>query len=346
MQEAPFTIQVEPVQGCNLGCDFCGIHAIGYQQKKRGLDVMDLATAQSLADQIKALGWNPRIEFAMHGEPTLHPQLDEMISIFREALPKAYLMVTSNGGGLLKDTKETVLNLFMAGLNTLALDDYESNQIVQRVLENMGGGPLQVVNYPEDGLKWSPHTRHTGRRIVIIKDISSSDAGTHATLNNHAGSSFPQTDAAWGKRCAKPFRELSVRWDGNVAICCNDWPGVFKVGNVLVEGLDAVWQSARLEAARKALYHGRRDLVNPCHGCDATSYRVGLLPDKMGKETLEEPTEDDLAVLAEAASGEAYTVPVRGPLPPVTIPLNKLTRNLWLDSQHREGKAHSKLGWK
>lgn len=28
-----------------------------------------------------------------------------------------------------------------------------------------------------------------------------------------------------GKRCAMPFREMAIRWDGSVALCCDDWRG-------------------------------------------------------------------------------------------------------------------------
>lgn len=311
MQDAPFVIQVEPVQGCNLGCSFCGIHHIGYGFKKRGFDYMELETARDLADQIRTLGWNPRIEFAMHGEPSLHPELHLMIAAFREALPKGYILVTSNGGGFLKDPTGRAMELFDAGLNTLALDDYESARIVRRVLAGAVLPGVNIVNYPEDGLEWSPHTRRTGKHLVIVKDISTSETGTHATLNNHAGSAAPMTDAHQHKRCAKPFREMSVRWDGSVAICCNDWPGQYKCGNVREDGLFEVWHSPEMVSARRALYHGRRDLINPCAGCDALSYRVGFLPDKKGQQTLPEPTSQDQQVMDKASSGEPYTSTVR-----------------------------------
>lgn len=321
VQEAPYCIQVEPVQGCNLGCDFCGIHAIGYQQKQRGLDFMELSTAQSVARQAAELGWNPRIEFAVHGEPTLHPDLSGLVKAFRDELPGAYLLITSNGGGLLTDTITKVQELFDAGLNTLALDDYESNKIVQRVLHNIGGDVLfDVFDYPKNRSA-SPHTRHNGQRVVIIEDLGNAKSGTHSSIHNSAGDAFPLDYSKEGKRCAKVFREISVRWDGNVAICCNDWSGTFKVGNVITDGLNSVWHHPRMYAARAALYAGERSALIPCHGCNATTYRNGLLPDKKGKETVPSLTVDDRLLLAEAVEGDPYTSRVR----PVLLP-NPTTR--------------------
>jgi len=335
-QDAPFALQLEASQGCNLGCDFCGIHAIGYQKLKRGKDLMSVEMAESIAAQVAYPGWNPRIEFAMHGEPTMHPLLDVLIGKFREALPRAYIMVTSNGGGLLGgDVKAKVRALFDAGLNTLALDNYETAKIVPKIIEKIAGQtwddvygnvqhllPVDLEQSKETiELKWypldktaSPHTRHRGRLISVVQDISRAPDGTHATLNNHAGSAGPLDYSKQGQRCAKPFREMSIRWDGNVAICCNDWPGYYRTGNVREDGLLHVWNSPAMQAARVALYHGRRDLVAPCNGCDATSYRVGLLPDKLGKQTLPEPTAATRRAIAAAQAHGPYTTPVRAPI--------------------------------
>lgn len=323
-QDAPFCIQIEPVQGCNLGCDFCGIHAIGYGQKARGLDFMDPELAENLARQVADLGWNPRIEFAMHGEPTLHPDLPALIRPFREHLPKAYLLVTSNGGGLLTDTVDRIQALFDAGLNTLALDDYDSNKIVQRVLRNIGQDVVfDVFDYPRTHPNASPHTRSTGQRVVIVEDLVSASNGTHSIVHNSAGDAFPLDYSKEGQRCAKVFREISVRWDGNVAICCNDWSGTFKVGHASADGLEAVWQHPRMQAARRALYAGERSALIPCKGCNATTYRNGLLPDKKGKGDLPPLDVDDRITLAEATEGEPYTSrarPVLMPVPAVPPP--------------------------
>lgn len=310
-QESPFAIQMEPTEGCNLSCNFCAIASIGMGRVRRGNEkFMDLAIAQSVAQQVKDLGWNPRIEYAMHGEPTLHPNLPDLISPFRGY----YTLVTSNGGGLLQDTVAKVRALFDAGLNTLALDDYETNRMIERFLENAGhtagATPFHISFYPDDRTA-SPHTRSKGHRVVILKDLTEATAGTHSDVHNSAGDAGLLDARLNTQRCAKPFREISVRWDGNVAICCNDWPGDYKVGNVMDDGLEAIWNHERFQAARNALYHGRRDLIPTCDGCTAKSYRVGLLPDKKGRVDLPMPTFDDSVIIEEAMEGEPFTPRVR-----------------------------------
>jgi hypothetical protein len=235
-------------------------------------------------------------------------------------------MVTSNGGGLLRKVPgpvEAIRRLFNAGANVIALDDYRGAGLVPRIrsaLEQhtyedfLAAEVWDTYEYPANPAG-NPHTRRrpADRDLVFIEDITDATTGTHATFNNHAGCAFPRSEAAQGKRCAKPFRELSVRYDGGVAICCNDWRGVYKIGNVWdVHDINDLWWHPRMDAARRLLYHGRR-VVGPCAGCDATSYRTGLLPDKKGRVELPVPTDQDMRIARIACAGRSMALPVLRP---------------------------------
>lgn len=318
-QEPPNAVQVELVEGCNLWCEFCGLRGIREKAGDKNMKYMTPATLTRICSEIKRLGWNPRMEFAMHGEPTMHPDYIGMIRIVREVLPRQSIMMTSNGGGLLRPPGPVpnVHALFEAGLNILAFDDYQYVKIGEKIrfaFNYHPEVPFPTFEYPAQK-EASPHTRahYKERRFVFIKDISKAVDGTHADLNNHAGAAAPPPDVVYAKRCAKPFRELSFRWDGNVALCCNDWRGEFKVANINETPLEKLWQHPRFQAARRYLYHGERGGLSPCDKCDARSYRVGLLPDKLGKDSLPEPTTKDARLVREATAGRSYTTPVKRP---------------------------------
>lgn len=319
-QDPPNAVQVEFVEGCNLACSFCGIQSIRennadgpsntHGKASDPYKYMTVATATALCHAIARAKWNPRIEFAMHGEPTMHPFFIDMVRLFRNLLPKAPLMMTSNGGGLLKDTKDTVNALMDAGLNVLFLDNYERIKIVDKIQERYDG-PHPVYEYPADK-RANPHRRRkvTEHDIVVGMDLTLATNGTHAQVSNHAGSAFPLNHEQDGKRCAKPFRELSVRYDGNIALCCNDWPGWYKCGNIMETNLDEIWQGEAFHAARTKLYHGQRNF-GPCNGCDNTTLRNGLLPDRMGQKALPEPTAETEEAVKNALSGGTYTKRVK-----------------------------------
>lgn len=316
-QEPPFAVQIELVEGCNLRCSFCGIN--GIRGKERIYKYMTAKTAERIASQLAKHGWNSRIEFAMHGEPTMHPNAAKIVGIFRKHLPRASMLMLSNGGGLQgPEGLSKIHELFDAGLNTLGLDEYQNVNLVPKIISalnvtssmRMQHG-FEFYVYPDDPLG-NPHARQKpkSRRLVHIRPIDANTEGTHATLNNHAGAGAPKSNAGQGKPCAKPFRELSVRWDGSTAICCNDWRGELATGNIHKVDLMEIWHGKVMDEARKRLILGMRDF-GPCAGCDATSYRVGLLPDKFGRETLPKPTKAGKQFLDEQAAKIPLTSPVK-----------------------------------
>lgn len=320
VQEPPYAVQIELAEGCNLRCSFCGLS--GIRGKDNAYKFMDVATLDVLCQEMIRLNWNPRIEFAMHGEPSMHPDPAKMVGVVRAASPGWSIMMTSNGGGLLQrpGPAHRIGALFAAGLNVLALDDYDGANIVSKIRKALrdeddqgGAREFNVYEYPKQP-SGNPHTRRHRdvHDLVYVQDISKAKTGTHSHLNNHAGSGAPPLEKFLAARCAKPFRELSVRYDGRVAVCCNDWRGEYYCGSVVDDGLEKVWNGSAMGAARQMLYHANRDF-GPCAGCDAKSDRVGLLPDKYGRDTVPRPNAQTKSDIATALLGGPLTTPVLRP---------------------------------
>lgn len=310
-QDPPFTIQVELSEGCNIKvprsdgskglCEHCGLNGI-----RKGIGeykFMTVETATMLASQIRDAKWNSQLLFAMHGEPSMNPNMVEIIATFRRYLPKAYMVMLSNAGGFIRPGMvDSVLD---AGLTTLALEDYAGAGLLERV--DLSSVKYPVKHYPADK-DANPHHRTKKKSVVIVSDISAETKGTHSILNNHAGSGMPPNRDGWGKRCAKPFREIGVRWDGTISGCCVMWRNEVEAGNIHTSTIDTIWQNKVMNAMRRILITGDRYRIEACGKCDHPSYRVGLLPDKYGKVKLPTYTKEDLATISEASSGQVTKV--------------------------------------
>jgi radical SAM protein with 4Fe4S-binding SPASM domain len=297
-QDAPFTIQIDLTEGCNIRvprpdgteglCWACGLN--GIREGVGDYKFMTLETAEELAKQIKIAGWNSQLLFAGFGEPSMNPNVFLIIEAFRRHLPRQYMVMLSNGA---KFTKEGMIDsIFDAGINTLAIEDYDGG-LGEKIA---WPASREVMNYPANK-DANPHQRSRKQRLVFLTDIAGETKGTHSVLNNHAGIGLPPRKVK--ARCAKVFREVAVKWDGHISICCIDWRRETDFGNINHTAIDTIWNNEKFKAARRILLTGERDKIGICSRCDHPSYRIGLLPDKFGKVKLEGYTDADVALIKD-----------------------------------------------
>lgn len=286
MIKRPWSIQVELVEGCNRMCKFCGIHGIRDGVGNYKMMPMDVAIA--IVDGCSTFCPNARYEFAMHGEPTMHPQYLEIISRFREALPKAQLQMTTNGRVFMKSQEwmqVKIEELLDAGLDFVLLDTYYPERDVLREMA-YALECIEVLDFYNDMVPrhmspWHNHHRKLHDTVILLDDLLDNNGKARSrVIYNHAGNSgmIPALDVPLGKTCTLPFREMAFRWDGSVSLCCHDWGDEYHIANILEMSIDSIWNHDRFNAARRFLRHKMR-AFNPCSRCDIGSGgRSGLLP--------------------------------------------------------------------
>ena len=328
-QQPPYCVQIEATLGCQLRCTFCGINGGPADGPGHDLQFMSIETALVVSTALaeaRQHGWNPRLEFARRGEPSMHPDLPAVIATFRAHNPRLQVQVTTNGGGLLRKPGpvERIRDLFAAGVNLLAIDDYESVGIGTRVRNELGtprdtprhtgyvpellvadgASPMTVewLEHPIDNESHPNHRYKPGtRKLIFLADPTRTDA-PRMTLNNHAGYGSPLRD--YPKPCVKPFREVGVNWDGSIDLCCVDWISEYRIGSLHERSLNDLWNDVAFEAARRYLLRGERSALRPCLGCDHPGYNTNWLPGKGsdGRVNYPAPTPADDAVIRETLS--------------------------------------------
>lgn len=286
----PNSINIETVQGCNRRCNFCGTMGM-----EKAFHFVDINTVIHTVKLIKQANYYPRIRLAAHGEPTLHQNICEIVKTIRKYLPKSPISLFTNGT-VIEKRPELVDGLFNAGLNNLIVDEYSDHLVGKFIRNDATCKKYEIVEH-KNGTSMLIGVKYNDQRICIIPPIDAGFETANHKLCNQCGAALPPLKTPYNKRCSVIFREMTVRWDGNIAICCNDFRGYYFVTNILnCRNLEDAWFHPRFESARKILYQGKRSFF-PCNVCDVKGNRVGLLPDCAGKETMPLPTENDYAIV-------------------------------------------------
>jgi radical SAM protein with 4Fe4S-binding SPASM domain len=68
--------------------------------------------------------------------------------------------------------------------------------------------------------------------------------------------------------CSYPVDTLTVRWDGEVLLCCQDWEHEETFGNLQHSSIAELWNAPRLSELREAALTGTLRAGSPCKTCD------------------------------------------------------------------------------
>lgn len=289
----PNVIQIELVQGCNRQCQFCGTQGISPT-----LRFADIATIKHTCSLIKKAGLNSRILLAGHGEPTLHPRVVEIVAVIRRILPDTMIHMFTNGV-VIEKNPQLACDLMNAGLNDLVIDDYSDHRAGVSIASNALYKNYSIQQQGPGTPLFAPKNKKT-KRICIVPPIDDYGNTSNRSLVNHCGAGSEPLKKPYQQICSIIFRDIFIRYDGNIAICCNDFRGEYFVCNIKnCSSFERAWFHPRLEAARRFIYHKDRSAVFPCCICDVKPIRAGLLPDAAGKLTMPKPTPQDAAIVTQ-----------------------------------------------
>jgi MoaA/NifB/PqqE/SkfB family radical SAM enzyme len=223
------TIEINPTELCNLKCVFCPRSTFYPNLNEH----MSLDIAKEIRNQMLAAKFSGVLSITGRGEPTLHPNFEEYVSIF---VGYGWKLKMNTNGKRFEQYESFILKHF---------DDIHYN--------------CYVVDAIDTHKKYG----HYKNVKVIPKKLNEwfSDA------TNRAGS-FPTNSQPDNKRCEITFHKMFIDIDGTYRLCCHDWKEKISLGNIYEQNIvDYIEDNIQLAMYRKNLIHGNRDLL-PCISCD------------------------------------------------------------------------------
>jgi radical SAM protein with 4Fe4S-binding SPASM domain len=277
-ERVPPSLQIEPTNHCNVSCICCPT-----ARSSRPKGYMDLDLFRSIVDGASQIGVK-RVRLFLHGEPMLHPHIVDMIAYLKSRGLAIHL--TTNGVLLNPDKIEGILRSGTDSADHITFsilgdsrEVYESimrRSSADRVAENIhlflelrrelrvNGPVIETIFYA------MPENEHEEEQYV----------GRWRGVVDHArrGGRISESFSAYKREglvvvprkrtCSNLWERMTVFWNGDVTLCCQDVDGDWILGNLRERSITEIWNSERLLAI-KAIHREKRFEEFPfCRDCD------------------------------------------------------------------------------
>lgn len=242
----PFTqVLIETRTDCNNQCKFCP-----QSHYKKPLGIMSNECYRKIIDNLYEINYNGRVAMMISNEPLLEKRLVEMIRYAKNKSQRFFIDITTNGRLL---SLERADELFAAGLDNININDYREDRDINDCFSNN----IEII-----------HEAYGNNPKITFKKRS-----TDEQWPNYAGILKQEFDVNDFGFCNFPFRKLTIAFNGDVLLCCNDFSYKTKFGNVMDENIEEIWNNQSLNHIRQSLLKNKR--INLCASCnDAQDYNI------------------------------------------------------------------------
>lgn len=267
------SIGIETASTCNRSCVFCPV-----SEHKRNDELMSWDMIKKIVQDLVDLNYKKRVELYIYNEPTRDKRLHEIIAYVRLRLPRACIMINTNGD-YFKD-REAIWSYFASGLNQMQINIYcaadgkqtdpeklKKAHAVARNRFHLLQTWLDELSVEQDVslYQYLPSFRQAAQVIRKFGDYAD---GIHHISNRSGNASYlPLLEEPLEKGCTKPFRFLNINWQGDSMICCNDFHGETNAMNVKESTLEEIWNCSEYHIYRLKLQNKDRNMFL-CKGCD------------------------------------------------------------------------------
>ena len=235
-------IEIETINRCNGNCSFCPVSSPNDTREKK---IMHRELFDKIIDELADMNYTGRIALFSNNEPLLDERLIEFHQYARKKLPNAWFHIFTNGTLLTLEKFKVLVDL----LDELVIDNYHDE--------------LKLIKPCKEIEKYCMSHPELREKVTIVlrkaNEILSTRGGDAPNRKNLV---------SYGEAtCALPYKQMIVRPDGKVSLCCNDPLGKNTLGDLSKESILDVWYGEKFEEIRRALVAGRKNIEH-CTYCD------------------------------------------------------------------------------
>jgi len=267
----PAEVALELTNRCNVDCIFCP-----HEKMKREQGFMRVELFKKVVDEIA--GRAETVALDLMGESTLHPDIGELIRYCK----LRHLRVALNSN-MVAVTQEKMSELIDSGLDILVMSLDGSTKETYESMRR-GADFERTKKNIETFLKMDPKGAYRIVQMVYTTN-NRSEAGDFLRMWKNSGADCvrlrPYQNVGKGDKglnalpvfkrkrgvCIRPWKKISVYWNGSVTMCCYDHDGHLAVGDANKESILEIWNNKRMRGYREAFVKGDLTGAPLCQEC-------------------------------------------------------------------------------
>lgn len=240
-------IEIETINRCNGICSFCPVN---HNVDKREFKKMDKSLFKKIIDELAEINYSGHIALFSNNEPFLDENIIEYHEYMRDKLPNAWRYLMTNGTLLTMELFKQVIEC----LDELVIDNY--NQELKLI-----PNAQKILDFCEE------HPEYKQKVTIILRKPNEVLTNRGGDAPNRVGNFDGEKEG--NTSCLLPFKQLIIRPDGKVSLCCNDALGSCTMGDVSKNSILEVWNNEAFQEVREKIRTGRKNLIK-CRYCDVT----------------------------------------------------------------------------
>jgi len=247
MSELFSVVEIETCSICNLRCNYCP-NSISERGLLKNCLEMHEDLFFKIIDELFEIGFSGEVHPHFFNEPLLDERLCRFVKYVRNKLADTKVVVFTNGICL---TIEKYQELVMAGVGRLNITRHTPtdppNVLAVLDYRNTAGSQGVELVYNKSGIDRGQIIFNRGGLIPITKVVD------------------PMMYCDW------PSNVLTINNEGDVLLCCNDYFGSYRVGNLKRNSIQTIWDRPHNKKIREYLFRDTSK-IEICRKCKMGVY--------------------------------------------------------------------------
>ncbi len=231
-------IEIEINHSCNQSCTYCPNSQ--YERIEKGEMSLDLF--KKLLNQLQEINYHNVVSFHFYNEPLLCSNLNTIISLTKNALPKCKIDLFSNGLILSKKLMNELIDL---GVDRFSITNHlnSNSSFIESVYDKLSKQQKSFV------------------RLITHESLSLYNRGG---LLPEITTSIDASSLA----CFIPSNLVVVTLRGNVLPCYEDFQQKNVMGNITNNHIKDIWNTKKYKLFRRDLEQKKRKNYSTCVNCN------------------------------------------------------------------------------